>query len=388
MKGDDRFYKHLTNFSCCVTRNSLTKNYEVLIFALMNAHQRLLTKQEEDYYLQRMDEVSRSFAIVVPQMEKPLDDYTGISYLLCRVADNIEDVEAPESFKLERFEEMIRMLDGRADSTEVLSEWEAHAWPGLTEDEQNLMTIRQGLMLWQIFNKFPARIKRHIGYWVSEMISGMAANLDPERSILKEASGISTLESVEAYNRYCYVVAGNVGHLLTRLTADFYGFSQHTVHQLLAYTEHFARTLQKTNILKDFGKDLSRGICYIPRQWMKSAGKLIEGVTMETRKLVLHDIFTELKGAVQYVGHIPLFARGYRMGALLCLLPAFETARLALENVEDTLTGDASLKISRDVMERCFYLAMQIAGDNEVLHRYYQEQVAMLKDTFQEEYSL
>ncbi len=354
----------------------------------MNAAQRILTKEEEAYYLDRMHEVSRSFAIVVPQMEKPLDDYTGISYLLCRVADNIEDVEAGVDFKRERFAEMTRMLDGVSSPETVLASWEKFEWPGLTAHEQNLMTAANGLQLWQIFGKFPDRFKRHIAYWVSEMISGMVGNLDPETSVLKKERDLHVLHTVEAYNRYCYVVAGNVGHLLTRMTADFYGFSQHTVHQLLQYTEHFARTLQKTNILKDFGKDLSRGICYIPRKWMQSAGKLIEGVTMETRRLVLEDLFNELKGAVRYISHIPLSAKGYRMGALLCLLPAFETVRLALQNLEATLTEDASFKINRETLGHCFQLAMQSTADNDLLYRYHEEQLEALQQAFQEQYSV
>ncbi len=91
-------------------------------------------------------------------------------------------------------------VDGVSSPEMVLASWEKYDWPGLTVHEQDL----------------------HV------------------------------LHTVEAYNRYCYVVAGNVGHLLTRMTAEFYGFSQHTVNQLLQYTEHFARTLQKTKYLKGF----------------------------------------------------------------------------------------------------------------------------------------
>ena len=54
-----------------------------------------VTKDQSDYLAARMNEVSRSFALVVPSLEEPLDHYMATAYLLCRVADNIEDCGQP-----------------------------------------------------------------------------------------------------------------------------------------------------------------------------------------------------------------------------------------------------------------------------------------------------
>ena len=47
---------------------------------------------QRTYLTVTMDRVSRSFALVVPWLEDPLQDYVSTAYLLCRALDNIEAV--------------------------------------------------------------------------------------------------------------------------------------------------------------------------------------------------------------------------------------------------------------------------------------------------------
>jgi phytoene/squalene synthetase len=54
-----------------------------------------LTQSQQQYLDTRMHEVSRSFALVVPLLEEPLNHYIAAAYLICRVVDNIEDCEQP-----------------------------------------------------------------------------------------------------------------------------------------------------------------------------------------------------------------------------------------------------------------------------------------------------
>ena len=50
-----------------------------------------LTKAEDHYIRDSMNKVSRSFALVTPCFEYPLNKFVSVAYLICRVADNIED---------------------------------------------------------------------------------------------------------------------------------------------------------------------------------------------------------------------------------------------------------------------------------------------------------
>ena len=57
------------------------------------------TKTQRRYLADRLNKVSRSFAIVIPAIEQPLSDYLSVSYLICRVLDNIEDCSQPVSWR-------------------------------------------------------------------------------------------------------------------------------------------------------------------------------------------------------------------------------------------------------------------------------------------------
>jgi farnesyl-diphosphate farnesyltransferase len=92
------------------------------------------------YLEAQMNDVSRSFAVAVACLNPPLRDQFATAYLLCRVADNIEDcTRSPES-KTRRFADFERMLADPECAAEALASWGADQWPGLTDDERRLTT--------------------------------------------------------------------------------------------------------------------------------------------------------------------------------------------------------------------------------------------------------
>ncbi|NJM28259.1 MAG: hypothetical protein HC856_08680, partial [Pseudanabaena sp. RU_4_16] len=62
-----------------------------------------LSYEQREYWETWLSRVSRSFALVTPCFEEPLDAYMSIAYLLCRVADNIEDCYQPYEWQQARF---------------------------------------------------------------------------------------------------------------------------------------------------------------------------------------------------------------------------------------------------------------------------------------------
>ena len=52
-----------------------------------------LPSQQKKYLEKFMNQVSRSFALVTPCLEEPLDVFMPTAYLIFRVADNIEDCQ-------------------------------------------------------------------------------------------------------------------------------------------------------------------------------------------------------------------------------------------------------------------------------------------------------
>src|SRR5262245_13400210 len=127
-----------------------------------------------------MNKVSRSFAILIPFLEEPLNHFLATAYLLCRVVDNIEDCQQPAAWKKLRFAEFTQLLKDPTPATDVLALWQQQAWPGLTPDEQELMGLK-GVPLWQIYRHIPAEPRQIIGYWTAIMARGMSQLEDPDQ---------------------------------------------------------------------------------------------------------------------------------------------------------------------------------------------------------------
>src|SRR5690606_2736574 len=82
--------------------------------------------------------------------------------------------------------------------------------------------------------------------------------------------------------RYCYFVAGTVGHLLTDLFATVLG--RPIEPALRAQAERFGAGLQMVNILKDVTEDRARGWSYIPRTTCVEHGVDVAALLDPTRR--------------------------------------------------------------------------------------------------------
>jgi len=273
-----------------------------------------------------MQKVSRSFALLVPWLEPPLNHYLATAYLICRVVDNIEDCSHPTEWKNRRFAEATQLLAEPELAAEVLTGWQKENWPGLTPEEQQMMSLAGGEMLWQIYGSIPPESRQIIRRWVGEMVEGMSRLDAPEQAPhFVERQGVQVLAREQDYNRYCYVVAGTVGYMSTELVIQQYGFTNGVAERLLAGCEACGRGLQKTNIVKDFAKDLKRGISYLPDKWLQEvdfAPLLLQGAPPAWSRKIINNVLSELQEASDYLVTLPYEATGYRMASLMSLLPA------------------------------------------------------------------
>jgi farnesyl-diphosphate farnesyltransferase len=324
-----------------------------------------------------MDKVSRSFAVVVRFLEQPLQYQISTAYLLCRCIDNIEDCERPYEWKMQRFAEFKQMLDDPGRAREVLAGWEEEAWPGLTVEERQMMSSEYGLMLWEALERIPCAASRAIRSEALAMIEGMAHVHNPDNaSFLVRGDGIQVLADEDLYNRYCYFVAGTVGHMTTELATGQYELSDTTMVRLRIICEAFGRGLQKTNIVKDFADDLGQNICYLPDDWLGEVDYsplVLAGAPLEWKQKVVWDVMVELATATEYVLTLPYSAGGYRVACLVSLLSAYETILLAAREHDRLFTDTHDVKISRQTMGRCVQDAQKMAADNEAISAYRQQ---------------
>jgi farnesyl-diphosphate farnesyltransferase len=339
----------------------------------------------DDYLSTWMQKVSRSFALMIPWLEAPLDRYLATAYLLCRVADNVEDCWQPAAWKAARFAEVELLLAQPHLAGEVLSGWQGEDWPGLTPDEQQLMGLA-GQDLWQIYAGIPPAARTIVHRWIREMVQGMSQLDRPDKApYFVDRAGLQVLARPADYNHYCYIVAGTVGYLSTELVVQHYHLPDHVARRLLLNCEACGRSLQKVNIVKDFARDLERGISYLPAQWLEEvafAPLSLQGAPAAWTQKLVEDLLAELQDATNYLLTLPYEAVGYRMTGLLSLLPTYQTLLLAAQRQDTLFTAEHQVKISRQTMAQCLEDARQMVADNPQVLQYSRRLDRAIRATF------
>ena len=345
-----------------------------------------LSSTQINYLNTFMNKVSRSFALVVPHLEPPLNHIMATAYLLCRVVDNVEDCLQPTSWKKQRFSEFERLLDKPNLASDILLTWQQESWPGLNIAERQMMGVEDGQPLWQIYAAIPAEYQAIIHQWTLTMATGMSQLADQDRKPhFIRRNGVQMPATEADYNSYCYYVAGTVGHMSTELVIRHYGLNGNVANRLRQTCEACGRGLQKTNIVKDFAEDLGRGISYLPITWLQEADYTplaLRGASPQWTQKVLGDVTAELKMATEHVLALPYEAAGYRMAGLLCLLPAYETLMLAAQEHNQLFTPTHHVKISHQTMAQCLQWAQAMVGDNTAVEQYSRQHQQIIEQMF------
>ncbi|MFN6513044.1 MAG: phytoene/squalene synthase family protein [Nostoc sp. CreGUA01] len=336
-----------------------------------------LLQEQKKYVEEFMNKVSRSFALVTPCFEEPLDAFMSTAYLIFRVADNIEDSQQPYNWQKNRFIEFKQLLKEPTLATNILSGWSHEDWRGLNTNQTQLMTLEGGLMLWQIFALIPDAVREIISRWVLAMVEGIEEFQDGQyKAAMVTRNGVRLLAQEADYSRYCYFAAGTVGQMGTELAIEHYRFNVDIAKSLLAHSGTCGQALQRTNIVKDFPEDLANGICYLPDVWMQEIDGLpltLGGAPKSWTKKVLANVLAEINKSVSYVIDIPYEAVGFRLASLMCLLPAYQTLLSAAQQHNKLFTPDHSIKISRSCFSKCMEDAKLMVRDNNTLLHYSQE---------------
>jgi farnesyl-diphosphate farnesyltransferase len=306
-----------------------------------------------------------------------------VAYLLCRVVDNIEDTKQPFPWQKQRYAQFIQLLDAPHTAHNVLAEWESYKWPGITEDERQMMTCDSGLQLWEIYAMMPQNIGASIKRWSSAMARGMARTSDPDQGdFFIERNNIRMPATYAHYNEYCFYVAGTVGHMISDLAIKTYRINGATAKAIAHDSEYCGRALQKTNIVKDFVNDLERGVSYLPDEWLREidySPTYLAGAPVFWKRKVLLDVVAELNASANFVMSLPQTAVGLRKAGLLMMMPAYETILLAAQRLPSLFTPEHVVKISRLTMGQCVLRARKIATEDSAIRKYTTEMSARIE---------
>ena len=107
------------------------------------------------------------------------------------------------------------------------------------------------------------------------------------RTFPDERSGqIAALREFDELDRYTYLVAGCVGEFWT--THDLRAYARHAERAARddgARGVRFGKALQMTNVLRDCGKDLRIGRCYLPQTMLDPYGLIAQDLLAPANSL-------------------------------------------------------------------------------------------------------
>ena len=262
--------------------------------------------------------VSRTFALNIRLLTGPLREAVSVGYLLCRTADTLEDAWPGSAEEIRaRFGLLRDALAGDEGAAAALAD--AAAARGGAELELVAGLPRS----WRVWRALPGPDRERIAECLRTMVPGMCRYA---ARAAERAPGTPYLDSEAELHDYCWVVAGCVGVMLTRLSEADAGRDGPALGRRLELAPVVGEALQLTNILLDWPEDVRQGRCHVPADWLAAedlaparlVGPAHPGVDRLARRL--EDMArAALTRVPDYLDLVPPRALRYR---LFVLMPA------------------------------------------------------------------
>lgn len=239
--------------------------------------------------------VSRTFELASYHLSGDLEEDTKIGYLLCRVADTIEDTEVLSSSEkasyLEDFASIFKQDDyqgceGFIENVLETASLEEEKDDCFDSDYWELVENFDVVM--DAYREVDDDVRDSMDSIVVEMSEGMA-EFEKNGSV----GGEVRIRDLEEYEKYCHVVAGTVGDLMTDLFTEYGDFNSNQVEVLEDNSEDFGLALQTVNIIKDVNDDITSEDEYL---WPETV--------LERNSLNHNDLKASLSNAGSFEGRL------------------------------------------------------------------------------------
>jgi len=297
------------------------------------------------FYQTHLDRVSRSFAFCIARLDGALREQVGLSYLLCRLLDTIEDAGWPDfssqSAAFDAFDRFIQERDLSPERSRAVREW-ARSFPeDLVPGERMLLDDAEKILA--DFHHLPPELGSGLGRLVLSMSGGMRYYMEK-----KARQGALRLESAADVNRYCFFVAGVVGEMLMHFVLR--GLRPQLSRLKDAF--RFGLFLQKINLLKDQVGDEKLGRFLVP-----------------SRPAVLSSLARDGDAAFRFLTGLPEKEIGFR---LFCAWSLF-LGLASLPWIQRAESEGANLRIPREETMRLLAEVESRIHDNQALGHLYAE---------------
>jgi farnesyl-diphosphate farnesyltransferase len=296
--------------------------------------------------------VSRTFALTVDVLDEPMASYICVGYLVCRVADTVEDADhIPPAEQARVLREYDRVLD--PDDGTAVEEFVAAVEPHVPEGpdrSDDWEVVAQSARVIHTFEALPDDVRGAVVPPARELVQGMATFV--ERYAEEGGLRIDDLAELE---EYCYYAAGTVGHLVTNLLVRG-DVAAERRERLYDTAEDFGLLLQLVNVAKDVYVDYTEeNNVYLPADWLAAEGVPQEEVIADDHEsgaaAVVRRVATHarsfLDGAETYLEAVPTTDGNTLAAWAIPFLLAVGTLRELLARPEDALSP-RGVKISRE----------------------------------------
>jgi len=301
-------------------------------------------RSDQDYQRDILVHVSRTFALTIPELPSGLRDTVTSAYLLCRIADTIEDEPTlPAEDKLRFLRQFSAVVSGQADADLLAAQLTPHLSDRTLTEERDL--ARNLARVVGSVARMERREQAAIQRCIQVMCDGM--------HYFQRNASVRGLNRLADLDSYCYHVAGVVGEMLTDLFCAQVPGLQSQALALRHLAPSFGQGLQMTNILKDMWEDRGRGACWLPCEIFERHGVSLEHLSAGRRERGFRDSLQELIGiahghlrnALEFTLLIPASQIGIRRFCLWSIGLALLTLREI--NQHPYFTAGAQVKVSR-----------------------------------------
>ncbi len=304
---------------------------------------------------------SRTFAVGIRILPRPLRREVTVAYLLLRVSDYLEDnQELSGDEKVALLGKWQDILAGNGKRQPLIARLRE-----AREDTPDALVARHSANVLEGLDGLAPPAKEILVRRVGESSAGMARWT--ERG--------SRFETEADLDDYMHEVAGRVGHLLTELFTLRLPGTRSARERMMSLGQEFGLALQTVNVIRGLHEDRDRGWVYVPSAFVADPGihpsELFDPANQDAAMAVLARLVTKadrhLAAARAYIRLIP---RRYHRVRLFCLLPLFFAVRtLAISRANpDVLRRET--KMTRREVRAITRRAMVLGFSNGWIERY------------------
>ena len=221
------------------------------------------TGSDLEYQKDILPGVSRTFALTIPVLPGGLADVVTNAYLLCRLADTIEDDVALDDLQKTEFHaRFVRIVEGLDEAAPFAAELAPLLSERTLADERDLVSNTEKVI--RLTHSFGDTERKALTRCIRIMCTGMP--------VFQRNKSLSGLQGLRNLDEYCYYVAGVVGEMLTELFVSHCPDLEPQRERMMRLAVSFGQGLQMTNILKDVWDDRRADTCWLPRSVFERHG--------------------------------------------------------------------------------------------------------------------